>query len=57
MLTYNFEENKGPLYKYLYECIKNDIKLIRIPYYDYDKLNEDYLNNLIKEKQYEKTNL
>lgn len=26
MLTYNFEENKGPLYKYLYECIKNDIK-------------------------------
>ena len=26
MLTYNFDEIKGPLYKYLYECIKNDIK-------------------------------
>ena len=26
MLTYNFDGIKGPLYKYLYECIKNDIK-------------------------------
>ena len=24
-------------------CIENDIRLIRIPYTDYDKLNEDYL--------------
>lgn len=30
-------------------CIKNDIKLIRIPYYDYDKLNEEYLKGIIAE--------
>ena len=30
-------------------CIKNDIKLIRIPYYDYDKLNEEYLKGIIVE--------
>ena len=30
-------------------CIKNDIKLIRIPYYDYDKLNEEYLKGIITE--------
>ena len=31
-------------------CKQNNIKLIRIPYYDYDKLNEDYLNSLIISK-------
>lgn len=25
MLTYNFENIKGPVYEYLYQCIKNDI--------------------------------
>jgi very-short-patch-repair endonuclease len=30
-------------------CIKNNIKLIRIPYYDYDKLNEEYLKGIIAE--------
>ena len=29
-------------------CKQNNIKLIRIPYYDYDKLNEEYLNKIIK---------
>lgn len=28
-------------------CRKNDIKMIRIPYWDYNKLNEEYLLNLI----------
>lgn len=28
-------------------CEENDIKLIRIPYTDYKKLNKEYLNNLI----------
>lgn len=28
-------------------CLKNNIKLIRIPYYDYDKLNEEYLKAII----------
>ena len=27
-------------------CKKNNIKLIEIPYWDYDKLNEDYLQSL-----------
>ncbi len=25
MLTYNFEKTEGPIYEYLYKCIKNDI--------------------------------
>lgn len=29
-------------------CKKNNIKLIEIPYWDYDKINEDYLLNLLK---------
>lgn len=28
-------------------CKDNDIKLIRIPYWDYDKLNEEYLLSLL----------
>ena len=30
-------------------CVKNGIKLIRIPYYDYDKVNEEYLKGIIAE--------
>lgn len=29
-------------------CQSNNIKLIRIPYTDFDKLNEDYISNLLK---------
>lgn len=29
-------------------CLNNGIKLIRIPAKDYDKLNEEYLNKIIK---------
>lgn len=28
-------------------CAKNNIKLIRIPYYDYNKINEEYLAQLL----------
>lgn len=31
-------------------CKQNNIRLIRIPYYDYDKLNENYLDKIIKEE-------
>lgn len=31
-----------------YYCLNNGIKLIRIPAKDYDKLNEEYLNKIIK---------
>ena len=30
-------------------CISNNIPLIRIPYYDYDKLSEEYVLQKIKE--------
>lgn len=29
-------------------CEKHNIRLIRIPYYDYDKLNENYLDKILK---------
>ena len=31
-----------------YYCLNNGIKLIRIPAKDYDKINEEYLNKIIK---------
>lgn len=43
-----FEKAKNRDQEKIDFCIKNNIKLIIIPYYDYDKLNENYLLNLIK---------
>ena len=41
-LKQNERDNKKRLY-----CKEHNIKLIEIPYWDYDKLNEDYILNLL----------
>lgn len=45
----NFEKNKYRDDVKNQYCKKNNIKLIRIPYWDYDKLNTDFLLQKIKE--------